>query len=97
MKGLRAIATLDLDEGAASYGFGRHGNDALSIHQPSRRRKLRIECFGIARYDVFGPYLLDLEKGHDRAGSHPQEHLRADKQREPLVQLATKYVQPKLA
>ena len=97
MKRHRAIATLDLNEGTASYGLGRHGNDALSIHQPLRRRKLRIECFGLARYDVLGPYLLDLEKGHDSAGSHPQQHLHADNKREPLMQLAAEYVQPQLA
>ena len=43
------------------------------------------------------PYLLDLEKGHDSAGSHPQQHLHADNKREPLMQLAAEYVQPQLA
>ena len=38
-------------------------------------------------------YLLEIEKGHQGTGAHPQQNLHPDQERQPLVELAAKDMQ----
>ena len=90
------IVPADLGYGPAGDRARRKGNHPLSAIEPFWHDSIGGQNLRRARNDMFGPNLFDVEERHQRPGDHPQEHLDADKDRQPFVKLAAQHMKTQL-
>lgn len=91
-----SIVPADLGYGPAADRARRKGNHPLAAIEPMGHDSISGQDLRRARNDMFGPNLFDVEKRHQRPGDHPQEHLDADKDRQPFVKLAAQHMKTQL-
>ena len=93
MQAHRAIGSPHLSNSLAIKNPGRDCGNVIAVGQPSRDGGIVGKRLCCARDDMLGSHFLQIEKGHQSSGGHPQKHLKADEDRQPFVQLAAQDMQ----
>lgn len=96
MEAHATVNLADLGHGIAVERTCRYRCKSTVVCDPGRERGIGGQRLLFTRNDMFGANFFQVEKRHEGAGSHPQENLDTDENRQPFVDLAAEHMQAQL-